>query len=173
MSDTAKWYVVHTYSGYENKVKTNLEKIIENRKLQDLIQDVRVPTEIVVEVKENNKEKETEKKLFPGYVLVKMVMTDETWYVVRNVRGCTGFVGPASKAVALTDAEVEALGVEVRTVNVKFKAGDSVKVIDGPLSGNFGTVEDVNPNTKKVRIMVSMFGRPMPVELDLTQIEIV
>ena len=169
--DAAKWYVVHTYSGYENKVMTNLEKIVENRKLHDVILDVKIPTETVVEVKENNEEKETERKLFPGYVMVKMVMSDDTWHVVCSIRGCTGFVGPSGKPVPLTDKEVEAFGVEVRTMNVKFKEGDTVKVIAGPLAGHTGTVEEVNPNTKKIRVMVSMFGRPMPVEVDLSQVE--
>lgn len=170
MSEEGKWYVVHTYSGYENKVKTNLEKIVENRKLSDLIQDVKVPTEIVVDIKENSEEKEVERKLFPGYVLIKMVMTDETWYVVRNVRGVTGFVGPASKPVPLSETEVASLGVEKRTVSIKFKNGDSVKVVEGPLSGNFGYVDEVSPDSKKVRVIVSMFGREMPVEFDLSQV---
>lgn len=171
MSEEAKWYVVHTYSGYENKVKTNLEKIVENRKLHDVILDVKIPTETIVEVKENNEEIEKERKLFPGYVMVKMVLSDDTWHVVCSIRGCTGFVGPGGKAVPLTDKEIEAFGVEVRTVDVKFKAGDLVNVTSGPLAGNSGTVEEVNPNTKKIRVMVSMFGRPMPVELDLAQVE--
>ncbi|MDP4153485.1 MAG: transcription termination/antitermination protein NusG [Bacillota bacterium] len=170
MSD-AKWYVVHTYSGYENKVKTNLEKIVENRKLQELIPDVKVPTEIVVELKENNKSKEVEKKIFPGYVLVKMVMNDETWYIVRNVRGVTGFVGPASKPVPLTEEEVAELGVEKRSFDIRFAVGDNVKVNSGPLAGNSGYVEAISPDSKKVRVMVSMFGREMPVELNLEQID--
>lgn len=173
MADGAKWYVVHTYSGYENKVKANLEKIVENRKLSDLIECVKVPTELVVEIKENGEEKEAERKLFPGYVLVKMIMTDETWYVVRNVRGATGFVGPGAKPIPLTEKEVEALGVERRVVEVKFKNGDNVKVIDGPLAGNQGYVGEVSADGKKVRVMISMFGREMPVELEITQIELV
>jgi len=170
MSD-GKWYVVHTYSGYENKVKTNLEKIVENRKLQDLIFDIKVPTEIVVEAKDNNKTKEVERKLFPGYVLVKMIMNDETWYVVRNVRGVTGFVGPASKPVALTEEEVKELGVEKRTIDVKYNIGDSIRVNSGPLAGNIGYVEEFSPDKRKVRVMVSMFGREMPVELDFNQLD--
>ena len=170
MSD-GKWYVVHTYSGYENKVKTNLEKIVENRKLQDLIFDIKVPTEIVVEAMDNNKTKEVERKLFPGYVLVKMIMNDETWYVVRNVRGVTGFVGPASKPVALTEEEVKELGVEKRTIDVKYNIGDSIRVNSGPLAGNIGYVEEFSPDKRKVRVMVSMFGREMPVELDFNQLD--
>ena len=173
MADGAKWYVVHTYSGYENKVKTTLEKTVENRKLSDLIECVKVPTEVAVEIRENGEEKEVERKLFPGYVLVKMVMTDETWYVVRNVRGATGFVGPGSKPVPLTDEEIEALGVERRVIEVKFKHGDNVKVIGGPLSGNQGYVDEVTADGKKVRVMISMFGREMPVELEVSQIELV
>ena len=123
--DEARWYVIHTYSGYENKVASNLEKLVENRGMHDLIQEIRVPTETVVEVKDN-KQKEVVRKIFPGYVLVKMVMTDDSWYVVRNIHGCTGFVGPASKPVPLTDSEVEALGVEVRSVEVSYGIGDNV-----------------------------------------------
>ncbi len=173
MADGAKWYVVHTYSGYENKVKATLEKTVENRKLSDLIEDIKVPTEIAVEIKENGEEKEVERKLFPGYVLVKMVMTDETWYVVRNVRGATGFVGPGSKPVPLTETEIEALGVERRVIEVKFKHGDNIKVISGPLAGNQGYVDEVTADGKKVRVMISMFGREMPVELEISQIELV
>ena len=159
MADVAKWYVIHTYSGYENKVMTNLEKIVENRKLHDLIEDIKVPTEKVVEVRDN-KSKEIERKVFPGYVLVKMVMTDESWYVVRNVRGVTGFVGPSSKPVALTDDEVANLGVE----------GDNVKIMDGPLEGYIGVVEEISKEKKKVRVIVSMFGRETPIELYLDQV---
>ena len=172
MSDTAKWYVVHTYSGYENKVATNLETIVENRKLHDLIQEVKVPTEKVTEVKDNKK-REVERKIFPGYVLVKMVMTDESWYVVRNTRGCTGFVGPASKPIPLTEEEVQRLGVESKQLEVHYKAGDSVRIIDGPLEGFVGTVESVDTVKYKVNVIVSMFGRETPVELELDQAEIV
>ena len=172
MAEAAKWYVVHTYSGYENKVATNLEKIVENRKLQDLIQEVRVPTETVVEVKDN-KRKEVERKIFPGYVLVKMVMTDDSWYVVRNTRGCTGFVGPASKPIPLTDEEVEKLGVETRQVEVRYDVGDTVKITDGPLEGFVGIVEALDAPKYKVRVVVSMFGRETPVELELDQADLV
>lgn len=131
MPEEAKWYVVHTYSGYENKVASNLEKTVENRQLQDLIQEVRVPTEMVTEVKDN-KTRQVERKIYPSYVLVKMVLTDESWYVVRNIRGCTGFVGPSSKPIPLTDEEVARMGVEVRQVEVSYEVGDSVRIVDGP-----------------------------------------
>ena len=170
MQEDAKWYVVHTYSGYENKVASNLEKTVENRNLHDLIQEIRVPTETVTEIKDN-KRRDVERKFFPGYVLVKMVLTDESWYVVRNIRGCTGFVGPSSKPIPLTDAEVAKLGVEKREVEVSFNVGDSVHIIDGPLEGFVGTVEEVDVDKNRVRVMVSMFGRETPVELELDQAE--
>ena len=135
----AKWYVVHTYSGYENKVATDLEKMVENRKMQDLILDIKIPTETVTEVKED-KVREVERKIFPGYVLIKMIVTDDSWYVVRNTRGVTGFVGPASEPVPLSDAEVAALGVDKRTVEVSYNVGDLVKIIAGPLKGMEGSV---------------------------------
>ena len=169
MSEAAKWYVIHTYSGYENKVATNIEKVVENRRLDDLILEVRVPTEKVTEIKDNKKH-EVERKIFPGYVLVKMVMTDDSWYVVRNTRGVTGFVGPGSKPVPLTNDEVLALGVEKREqVEVSYKVGDSVKIIDGPLEGFIGTVEELDTEKNKVKVVVSMFGRETPVELELSQ----
>lgn len=170
MPDEAKWYVVHTYSGYENKVASNLEKTVENHNLQDLIQEVCVPTEIVTEIKDN-KRKEVERKIFPGYVLVKMVLTDESWYVVRNIRGCTGFVGPSSKPIPLTDEEIARLGVEKKTVEVSYDVGDSVTITDGPLDGFTGTVEEVDVEKGSVRVIVSMFGRETPVELELDQVE--
>lgn len=170
MPDEAKWYVVHTYSGYENKVASNLEKTVENHNLQDLIQEVCVPTEIVTEIKDN-KRKEVERKIFPGYVLVKMVLTDESWYVVRNIRGCTGFVGPSSKPIPLTDEEIARLGVKKKTVEVSYDVGDSVTITDGPLDGFTGTVEEVDVEKGSVRVIVSMFGRETPVELELDQVE--
>ncbi len=172
MADESRWYVVHTYSGYENKVASNLEKTVENRQLHDLIQEIRVPTEIVTEVKDG-KQREVERKIFPGYVLVKMVMTDESWYIVRNIRGCTGFVGPSSKPIPLTDAEVARLGVESKEVEVSYAVGDSVQIIDGPLEGFVGTVEELDAEKNSVRVMVSMFGRETPVELELNQVETV
>ena len=169
MSETAKWYVVHTYSGYENKVARNIEKVVENHQLHELIHEVRVPTETVTEVKDN-KTREVERKIFPGYVLVKMVMTDDSWYVVRNIRGVTGFVGPASKPIPLTEQEVAALGVESHQVTVDYAAGDSVKVVAGPLEGFIGIVDELEPDQNKVKLTVSMFGRETPVELELNQV---
>ena len=171
MADEAKWYVVHTYSGYENKVASNLEKTVENRQLQELIQEVRVPTETVVEITEAGKRKEVERKIFPGYVIVKMIMTDESWYAVRNIRGCTGFVGPSSKPVPLTEEEVERLGIEQRSVEVSYQVGDSVNIVDGPLEGFIGVVEEMDVAKNRVRVVVSMFGRDTPVELELDQAE--
>lgn len=171
MADEAKWYVVHTYSGYENKVKSNLEKTVENRQLQDLIQEVRVPTEMVTEIGSDDKPKEVERKVFPGYVIVKMIMTDESWYAVRNIRGCTGFVGPSSKPVPLTDEEVSRLGIGKRGVEVSYEVGDSVNIIDGPLEGFIGTVEEMDIEKNRIRVVVSMFGRDTPVDLELGQAE--
>lgn len=172
-SDEAKWYVAHTYSGYENKVKTNLEKIVENRGIGDKIVDVKVPVEIVTEI-DGGKEKQVESKIFPSYVLVKMVMTDETWHVVRNISGVTGFVGPGSKPVPLTDEEVAALGVEESTpkVAVSFKVGDAVVIIDGPLEGSRGTVQEISPELDKVTVLANMFGRETPFELDTKSIKL-
>ncbi|MBQ9742250.1 MAG: transcription termination/antitermination protein NusG [Ruminococcus sp.] len=171
MSAEAKWYVVHTYSGYENKVASNLMTTVENRNLQDMILEVKVPTEIVTEIKDD-KTKEVERKLYPGYVFVKMIYTDETWYVVRNIRGCTGFVGPSSKPVPLTEAEVYRMGVETRVVEVSYGVGDSVRIIDGPLEDFVGVVEELNVEKEYVRVIVSMFGRETPVELELNQAEL-
>lgn len=167
----ARWYVVHTYSGYENKVASNLEKTVENRQLQDLIQEIRVPTEKVLEVGTDGKRKEVERKTFPGYVIVKMIMTDESWYAVRNIRGCTGFVGPSSKPVPLTDDEVARLGIEKHEIEVSYKVGDSVNIVDGPLEGFIGTVEELDVEKNRIRVVVSMFGRDTPVELELDQAE--
>ena len=171
MADNAKWYVAHTYSGYENKVKANLEKIIENRNLQDVITDIRIPVETVTEEtgKDENGNpvlKETETKIFPGYVLVKMKMSDATWHVVRNIRGVTGFVGPGSKPVPLTDEEVAAIGVETKQITLEYVIGDSVKVTAGPLKGFVGTVMEISDDKKKIKVLVSMFGRETPIELD-------
>lgn len=170
MSDNAKWYVVHTYSGYENKVASNLQTIVENRSLQDLIQDIKIPTEMVTEIKDNVK-REVERKTFPSYVLVKMVLNDETWHIVRNTRGVTGFVGSGSHPEPLTDAEVEDLGVEKRVVEVNYAVGDSVHIVDGPLDGFIGTVDELDVDKNRVRVVVSMFGRETPVELELDQVE--
>ncbi len=172
MSEEAKWYVVHTYSGYENKVASTLEKTVENRNLQDVIQGVKVPTELVTEIGDNGVSKEVERKLYPGYVFIKMVYTDETWYVVRNIRGCTGFVGPSSKPVPLTDDEVIKMGVEIKSVEVSYSVGDSVRIIDGPLEDFVGVVEEIDTEKNIVKVTVSMFGRETPVDLELNQAEI-
>ena len=172
MPEEAKWYVVHTYSGYENKVASNLEKTVENRGLQDLIREVKVPTETVTEI-EDSKSREVERKIYPGYVFIKMVYTDETWYVVRNIRGCTGFVGTSSEPIPLTDAEVEKMGVESHSVEVAYKVGDSVRVIDGPLEDFVGVVDEIDADKNIVRVTVSMFGRDTAVELELNQAELV
>ena len=169
MSDTAKWYIIHTYSGYENKVATSIENAVENRKLQDLIQEVRVPVEKVTEIK-NDKKREVERKLYPSYVFVKMIMTDDSWYVVRNIRGVTGFVGPGSKPVPLTDEEVARLGVDSGKVEVNFAVGDSVSIVAGQLDGLIGTVEALDPEKDYIRVVVSMMGRDVPVELRLGQV---
>ena len=171
MPEQARWYVVHTYSGYENKVASNLEKTVENRQLHDLIQQILVPTETVTEIKDDKK-RDVERKIFPGYVLVKMILTDESWYVVRNIRGCTGFVGPSSKPIPLTDEEVARLGVEKKEIEVSYTVGDSVQIIDGPLEGFVGVVEEVDKEKNRVRVTVSMFGRETPVELELDQAQV-
>lgn len=168
MPEEARWYVVHTYSGYENKVASNLQKTVDNRQLHDLIEQVLVPTETVTEIKDEKK-REVERKIFPGYVLVKMILTDESWYVVRNIRGCTGFVGPSSKPIPLTDEEVARLGVEKKEIEVSYGVGDSVQIIDGPLEGFVGIVEEIDKEKDRVRVTVSMFGRETPVELELHQ----
>ncbi len=170
MAETAKWYVVHTYSGYENTVAASVMKAAENRRMQDLIQEVNIPVETVTE-KTDAGEKTVERKVFPGYVLVKMILTDESWHLVRNVRGVTGFVGSEGKAIPLTDQEIVALGVERHEVVVGFALGDTVKVIDGPLEGFLGTVDELEADKDRVRVIVSMFGRETPVDLELDQVE--
>ena len=170
MSD-ARWYVVHTYSGYENKVKANIEKIIENRKLHDLITHVVVPEYDVFEAKNGDKNKQVKKKLFPSYVLVKMEMTDETWYVVRNTRGVTGFVGPGSKPVPLSEDEIKALGIKSEEILVNFEIGDVVKVISGPFESSVGVAKVINIHKKTVTVNLNVFGRETPVELNFTEIQ--
>lgn len=170
MADELKWYVAHTYSGYENTVAVSIEQAVENRNMHDLITEVTIPMETVTEITDNGP-KTVERKVFPGYVLVKMVMTDETWHLVRNIRGVTGFVGAANKAIPLTDEEIAALGVEKREVVVSYDVGDSVKITDGALESFIGTVEEVDKERGKVRVVVSMFGRETPVELELDQVE--
>lgn len=170
MSERVRWYVVHTYSGYENKVKANIEKTIENRNLQNLIFDIQVPLQEEIEEKDGKK-KITLKKVFPGYVLIKMLMTDESWYVVRNTRGCTGFVGPGSKPVPLTDEEVESMGIREKVIDIDVSAGENVKVISGPLLDQVALIQEVNLEKHKIKGLVNMFGRETPVELDFNQIE--
>ncbi len=170
MENEARWYVLHTYSGYENAVKTSIEKMVENRRMQDCIHSVSIPMETVTEVSETDS-KTVERKLFPGYVLIKMVMSDESWFLVRNVRGVSGFVGSGTKPTPLTQQEVEQLGVERREIVLSYAEGDSVRVNDGPLSSFIGTVEEIDIAAGKVVVVVSMFGRETPVELDLDQVE--
>ncbi|MGN0641543.1 MAG: transcription termination/antitermination protein NusG [Huintestinicola sp.] len=176
MSEAAKWYVIHTYSGYENKVAQTILKVVENRKLHELITDVKVPTEIVMEKNESGKTKEVEHKIFPGYVLVKMILTDDSWYVVRNTRGVTGFVGPGSKPVPLTDREVAALGVEsgerTKTVEVSFKIGDRVKISSGTMEGFVGEVKGFDTDEGTVDVSVSMFGRETLATLEISQVRV-
>ena len=170
MSENAKWYVVHTYSGYENTVAASVLKAAENRRMQELITDVNVPVETVTE-RTDSGEKQVERKVFPGYVLVKMILTDESWHLVRNVRGVTGFVGSGGKAIPLTDEEIVDMGVERHEILVGFAIGDTVKVVDGPLDGFLGTVDELEPDKDRVRVIVSMFGRETPVDLELDQVE--
>ena len=170
MAEEARWYVAHTYSGYENTVKATIEKAVENRNMGDLILEVNIPMETVTEVTDNGP-KTVERKVFPGYVLVKMVMTDETWHLVRNVRGVTGFVGSGNKPIPLTEAEIASLGVEKKEVVVNYAVGDNVRITDGALESFIGTVEELDKERGKVRVVVSMFGRETPVELELDQVE--
>lgn len=181
MAGISKWYVIHTYSGYENKVKDNIEKVVANRSMEDQILEVKVPTEIVTEIKENGESKEVERKLMPGYVLVKLAvqevkdeltMSDEAWYVIRNTRGVTGFVGPESKPVPLTEAEVAKLGVEKRVVEVNYGVGDMVNIIDGPLADYSGVVEELDVDRNYVLVRISMFGREIPTEFELNLVEL-
>ena len=166
----AKWYVVHTYSGYENKVKANIDKTIENRHLEDQILEVRVPLEDVVEVK-NGVQKVTQKKMFPGYVLINMIMNDDTWYVVRNTRGVTGFVGPGSKPVPLTDAEMLPLGIQKENIEVDFKEGDSIQVVAGAWADTVGVIQSMNMQKQTLTINVELFGRETPVEISFAEVK--
>ena len=169
MSDTARWYVVHTYSGYENKVATSIENAVENRKLHDLICEVKVPTETVTEIKDNKK-REVERKIFPGYVLVKMIMTDDSWYVVRNTRGVTGFVGPGSKPVPLSEAEMKPLGIKSDNVSIDFAEGDTIVVVAGAWKNTVGAVYKIDYNKQTVTINVELFGRDTPVEISFSEV---
>ena len=172
MSDSAKWYVIHTYSGYENAVKTSIEKFVTGRGMEDKILRMEIPMETVTEVTDSGATKEVERKVFPGYVLIKMVMTDDTWHLVRNVRGVTGFVGSANKPIPLTEEEVLAMGMEKHEIVVQYKVGDHVKIVDGPLASFTGVVEEIEPEKNRVSVMVSMFGRETPVDLELDQVEV-
>ena len=166
----AKWYVVHTYSGYENKVKTDLEKTIKNRELEDYFFEIVVPMEEQIEIKDG-KRKANLKKVFPGYVLVKMIVTEETWYIVRNTRGVTGFVGSGADPIPLTDEEIRNMGFDEAPVNVDYDINDSVKVINGPLIDFIGVVQEINKEKHKVKVLISMFGRETPVELEFAQVQ--
>jgi len=172
MAEEAKWYVVHTYSGYENAVSAAIMKAAENRRMTDLIREVNIPMETVTEYTDAG-EKTVERKVFPGYVLVKMIMTDESWHLIRNVRGATGFVGSDGKAVPLTEQEIYDLGVERREIVVGYQLGDTVRVNDGPLAGFNGIVDELEPDKNRVRVVVSMFGRETPVDLELDQVEVI
>ena len=165
-----KWYVVHTYSGYENKVKTDLEKTIKNRELEEFFFDIVVPMEEQIEIKEG-KRKTNLKKVFPGYVLIKMIVTEESWYIVRNTRGVTGFVGSGTDPIPLTNEEIRNMGFEATVVNVDYDVNDTVRVVNGPLASFIGTVQEINKEKNKVKVLVSMFGRETPVELEFSQVE--
>ena len=172
MADSAKWYVIHTYSGYENAVKTSIEKFVTGRGMEDMILRMEIPMETVTEVTDSGATKEVERKVFPGYVLIKMVMTDDTGHLVRNGRGVTGFVGSANKPIPLTEEEVLAMGMEKHEIVVKYGVGDHVRIMDGPLASFTGVVEEIEPEKNRVSVMVSMFGRETPVELELDQVEV-
>lgn len=172
MAESAKWYVIHTYSGYENAVKTSIEKFVNGRNMQDLILRMEIPMETVTEVTDSGAMKEVERKVFPGYVLIKMVMTDEAWHLVRNVRGVTGFVGSANKPIPLSEEEVLAMGMEKHEIVVRYNVGDHVRIVDGPLASFTGVVEEIEPEKNRVSVIVSMFGRETPVELELDQVEV-
>ena len=165
-----KWYVVHTYSGYENKVKTDLEKTIKNRELEDFFFNIVVPMEEQVEIKDG-KRKTILKKVFPGYVLIKMIVTEESWYIVRNTRGVTGFVGSGTDPIPLTDDEIRNMGFDDVPVNIDYDVNDSIKVVNGPLENFVGVVQEINKEKNKVKVLVSMFGRETPVELEFSQVK--
>ena len=174
MAETAKWYVVHTYSGYENTVKATIEKTIESRQLQDQILAISIPMETVTEITETGASKTYDRKVYPGYVLVKMLYSDDTWHVIRNVRGVTGFVGSSSNdPTPLTEEEVYAMGVEKKEIIVNYAVGDTIRILDGPLSGFTGRVENIEVDKNRVDVVVSMFGRETSVEFELDMIEVV
>lgn len=165
-----RWYVVHTYSGYENKVKTDLEKTVKNRELEEYFFDIVVPMEEQIEIKDGQR-KANLKKVFPGYVLVKMIVTEETWYIVRNTRGVTGFVGSGTDPIPLTDEEICAMGFEDASISVDYDVNDSVQILNGPFKDSIGTVQEINKEKHKVKVLISMFGRETPVELEFSQIQ--
>ena len=174
MADTAKWYVVHTYSGYENTVKVTIEKTIQSRQLQEQILAVNIPMETVTEITESGVSKTYDRKLYPGYVFVKMVYSDDTWHVIRNVRGVSGFVGASgNEPLPLTEDEVYQMGVEKKEIVVNYAVGDTVRILDGPLSSFTGTVESVEVDKNAVSVIVSMFGRETAVEFELDQVEVI
>lgn len=174
MAEAAKWYVVHTYSGYENTVKATIEKTVESRHLQNQILAVSIPLETVTEITESGVSKTYDRKIYPGYVLVKMVYSDDTWHVIKNVRGVTGFVGTSSNdPTPLTEDEIYEMGVEKREIVVNYGVGDTVRILDGPLSSFTGVVESVDVDKNQVSVVVSMFGRETPVEFELNQVEVV
>ena len=174
MAEAARWYVVHTYSGYENTVKATIEKTIESRQLHDQILAISIPMETVTEITESGVSKTYDRKVYPGYVLVKMVYSDDTWHVIRNVRGVTGFVGTSSNdPTPLTDDEVYAMGVEKKEIIVNYAVGDTVRILDGPLSSFTGRVENIEVDNNRVDVVVSMFGRETSVEFELDQVELV
>ena len=165
-----RWYLVHTYSGYENKVKTDLEKTVKNRELEEYFFDIVVPMEEQIEIKDG-KRKANLKKVFPGYVLIKMIVTEETWYIVRNTRGVTGFVGSGTDPIPLTEDEIRAMGFEEATINVDYDVNDSVQILNGAFKDSIGTVQEINKEKHKVKVLISMFGRETPVELEFSQIQ--
>ena len=174
MAETAKWYVVHTYSGYENTVKATIEKTIESRGLHDQILAISIPLETVTEITETGVSKTYDRKVYPGYVLVKMVYSDDTWHVIRNVRGVTGFVGTSSNdPTPLTEEEVYAMGVEKKEIIVNYAVGDTIRILDGPLSGFTGKVEEIEVDKNRVSVVVSMFGRETSVDFALDMVEVV
>ena len=174
MAESAKWYVVHTYSGYENTVKATIEKTVESRSLQDQILAISIPMETVTEITESGVSKTYERKVYPGYVLVKMVYSDDTWHVIRNIRGVTGFVGTSSNdPIPLTEDEVYEMGVEKKEIIVNYNVGDQVRILDGPLSSFLGVVDSIEVDKNTVSVIVSMFGRETPVDFELDQVEVV
>ena len=172
MSQSAQWYVIHTYSGYENAVKTSIEKFITGRHLENKIFRMEIPMETVTEYNEAGEARQVERKVLPGYVLIKMVMSDDVWHIVRNIRGVTGFAGSGNTPIPLTEEEVLKMGMEKHEVVVRYRVGDTVRIVDGPLQSFTGTVEAVEPDKNRVSVMVSMFGRETPVDLELDQVEI-